>query len=433
MINYLKKFSLFSAISLVFISNIAMADALDDQLNASISAYFSKNQTPDHISSVQLSVLLPHEDQPRNYIVGTQYFGEPPKATTDMMFQWGSITKEYTNVLIFQLVHQGLFSTNDHLGDLQILKSYFDPSNPHHWPAAWKNITINQLMNMTSGIPSYTSIGGGIEPASYTLEDLINIAADYQNTQGCDISVGCFTPAGSQWVYSNTNYIILGLIAEKFSGTSYQNLLNTNILSQFQEKDPAKPVNVYYDADFYPANVLSNMVHSYFPYQLSQKITAWGDWTNWNLSWAASAGALTGNMQTLVRMTQALYQNKIDSHVKITDFQSNLVEMPSATPVVSEQDVQKDCVFDATKGPTLWGSCFANGIMTVYSPKYGQVWWYAGDTMAYRTVYLYFPERHGFIVAISTDNGQGPGHYLIDLEAFKVGDIILKYLNSNSN
>jgi len=402
-------------------SNISFADSLDDQLNASISAYLTQNQTSDHMSAVQLSVLLPNEKNPRNYVIGTQYFGSPPKATTDMMFQWGSITKEYTNVLIFQLVHQGLFKTTDSLG--QLLPSYFDPSNKAPWPAVWKNITVNQLMNMTSGIPSYTEVPNtpDLSPtAAYTLEDLVAYAADYQNTNGCKSSDGCF-PAGSNYFYSNTNYIILGLMIQKFSGMTYEDALNTNILAKFQNQNP---VNLYYDADYYPANAMANMVHSY--YQPDPTKPIWTDITNWNLSWAASAGGLTGNMKTLIQMTHALYDqhgHHLAKNFHISDLEQNLVQTTTGKPV-QLQNIKTGCAYNHLTG--IGNECYANGIVVFYDPSWGEVWTYTGGTFGYITPYLYFKDQHGLIIALSQNTGiEKPMTAL----SFQISDEVLKYLN----
>ncbi len=402
---------------LISCSNISFADSLDDQLNASISAYLTKNQTPYHMSAVQLSVLLPHE-QSRDYVVGTQYFGESPKATIDMMFQWGSITKEYTDVLIFQLVHQGLFKTTDLLGNL--LPTYFDQSNKTPWPAAWKNITVNQLMNMTSGIPSYDDIFNLNPDGSYTLENLVAYAADYQNTNGCKTSHGCF-PAGTNYNYSNTNYIILALMIQKFSETTYADALNTHILEKFQNQNP---VNLYYDADYYPANALANMVHSY--YQLDSTKPVWTDVTNWNLSWAASAGALTGNMKTLIQMTHALYDqhgHHLAKNFRIEDLKQNIVQATTGKPV-QIQNIKTGCAYDHLTG--IGNECYANGIVVFYDPSWGEVWTYTGGTPGYATTYLYFQDQQGLIIAIS----QGNSSAAMDQETFQISDIVLKFLNS---
>ncbi len=426
-LNMLKKSRILSAllsVLLISCSNMGFADSLDDQLNASISAYLAKNQTPDHISAVQLSVLLPHEKHSRDYIVGTQYFGTPPKATTDMMFQWGSITKEYTNVLIFQLVHQDLFKTTDTLGIL--LPSYFDKSNKTPWPAAWKKITVNQLMNMTSGIPSYDQIPNGVNPnIPYTLEDLVSLAADYQNKNACKISDGCF-PAGSNYFYSNTNYIILGLMIQQFSGTTYADALNTKILAKFQNQNP---VNLYYDADYYSANALANMVHSY--YQPDPTKPIWIDITNWNFSWAASAGALTGNMKTLIQMTHALYHDHLTRHFYISDLEQNLVQTNSGKPI-QVQNIKTGCSYNHLTGKG--NLCYANGIQVFYDPSLGEVWTYAGITLGYRTIYLYFKDQHGLIIALSQNaRPVRAAEDSLPLLAFQISDEVLKYLNQNQH
>jgi D-alanyl-D-alanine carboxypeptidase len=59
------------------------------------------------------------------------------------VFRVGSITKQFTSAAILQLVQEGTLAVSDSVG---------------HWlpdlPAAWRPVTISQLLNHTSGIPS---------------------------------------------------------------------------------------------------------------------------------------------------------------------------------------------------------------------------------------------------------------------------------------
>lgn len=400
------------------------ADPLDTELQNSIQTYLNQNQTSLHISAVQLSVWLPTESQPRDYVVGAQYYNQATPATKDMMMQWGSVTKEYTAALIFQLINQGKLNPNDTL--IQLFPEQFTQDNSDAWPTAWANVTLVQLMNMTSGITNYTSIPNFIPgvtiPGQYSLQYLVNRTASYQNQNGCSINVGCFTPAGKEWFYSNTNYLILGLVVEKITGLSFTDAINQNILESFQNKGD----QVYYYASEYPANILAQMIHGYmFSGYGTNPLTQLQDVTNWNMSFGASAGAMIGNMNALTKTTYALYNNQINN-VTINELQQNLVEIPSGQPV-NQNNIQTQCVLNSDPH-NHDGSCYAMGLFASYDPNHQQtIWWYEGNTAGYATLYIWFPNEK-VVVAISQNGDERDS--LTALVLNTINPYIKQYLSS---
>jgi D-alanyl-D-alanine carboxypeptidase len=96
-------------------------------------------------------------------------------------------------------------------------------------PAAWQGITVHQLLTHTSGIPNYTSSPerARIDRTGATPQQMINLVAD----KPLD-----FSP-GTSWSYSNTGYILLGMIVERISGQSYAGFLRANIFEPLGMKD----------------------------------------------------------------------------------------------------------------------------------------------------------------------------------------------------
>jgi D-alanyl-D-alanine carboxypeptidase len=121
-------------------------------------------------------------------------------------FRVGSITKSFVSAVVLQLVGEGKLALSDSL---------------EHWlPGAIPNgaaITIRQLLNHTSGIYNYTEdpalvnafLTGNFD-RDWTPQQLVALAAAHRPL---------FQP-GTAWSYSNTNFILLGLIVEKAAGTS---------------------------------------------------------------------------------------------------------------------------------------------------------------------------------------------------------------------
>lgn len=126
--------------------------------------------------------------------------------TPEMVFRIGSVTKQFTAAAILKLVEAGKLSLSDEIGR-------FLPD----FPASGRAITIEQLLNHTSGIRSVTEMPSW---HSRNREDwtLSQIIAFFQN-EPAD-----FEP-GARWKYNNSGYILLGAVIEKVSGKTYGDFL----------------------------------------------------------------------------------------------------------------------------------------------------------------------------------------------------------------
>jgi CubicO group peptidase (beta-lactamase class C family) len=124
-------------------------------------------------------------------------------------FSIGSITKTFTAVSIMILKEQGKLSYFDSLG------IYFDDL-----PKIMNKVTINQLLNHTSGIPDYLD-NYPTQNDRLTNKDIYRIlkTKDYLYFQ-----------SGTEFKYCNSGYVLLALIIEKNSKTSYESFVKQNIL-----------------------------------------------------------------------------------------------------------------------------------------------------------------------------------------------------------
>jgi D-alanyl-D-alanine carboxypeptidase len=125
----------------------------------------------------------------------------------EMVFRIGSITKQITAAAILKLVEEGKV-------DLKApIHRYLEDL-----PKPWEGVTVEQLLNHTAGIPNHTEV------ASYwnhIREDLAptKLLETYVAHMPLD-----FEP-GTKYHYSNTGYILLGMIIEKASGQPYADFL----------------------------------------------------------------------------------------------------------------------------------------------------------------------------------------------------------------
>lgn len=135
---------------------------------------------------------------------GIQNVGTNSKLMPSHKFRIYSVTKSFTSTLILQLVEQQKLALDDKLG-----KFYPDIQNAD-------SITIEHLLSHTSGLYEYTR------------------EANFQNTEANLVELLKTKPAdfapGSGWSYCNSGYCLLGHIAAKVTGMTYEQAIEKQIL-----------------------------------------------------------------------------------------------------------------------------------------------------------------------------------------------------------
>ncbi len=132
----------------------------------------------------------------------------------DTVYEIGSLTKQFTAAAVMMFVEKGELSVED------TLEKFF-PDYPYA-----KKVTVEQLLNMTSGIPDYLNDQlylcetGQADPKSkFTIDDVLSII------NGRELE---FEP-GTQFSYSNSNYYLLGNIVEQLSDMKYEDFIKLKI------------------------------------------------------------------------------------------------------------------------------------------------------------------------------------------------------------
>ncbi|GAA4028009.1 hypothetical protein GCM10022281_03470 [Sphingomonas rosea] len=194
----------------------------------------------------------------------------------DSLFRYASVSKQFTAALILRLVDEGRLSLDDNLGKLLAAET----------PAAWHAVTVRQLLNHTSGVPSYTSKPGWMVEANtaraYTTQGLIDVTRD----QPLD-----FAP-GTQFRYNNSGYVLLSAIAEKLTGKPWYVALRERITG------PLGLTSIRCGCEPGPATVDGFTAGG----AASQRI---------DMSVPSGAGALVGNAGDLAKWAAALHGGRI--------------------------------------------------------------------------------------------------------------------------
>ena len=123
-----------------------------------------------------------------------------------------SIAKAFNGAVALHLVAQGRLSLDDTIGQRL----------PAMMPPAWSAVTVREMLNHTSGLPDYTQSDGFREQATNDPRGYVSPMRIIDWVRGDRLN---FTP-GSRYEYSNTDNIVVGLIAQRVSGQSYGQLLS---------------------------------------------------------------------------------------------------------------------------------------------------------------------------------------------------------------
>jgi CubicO group peptidase (beta-lactamase class C family) len=157
------------------------------------------------------AVLVMQDGKPvlrKGYGLANVELGVPIQS--DMVFELGSITKQFTATAILMLAERGRISLTDDV-------TKYLPDYPTHG----RSITVEHLLTHTSGIPSYTGLPEWLPKMKedFTPQQIIDLFKDKPLE---------FEP-GERWAYSNSGYILLGAILEKVSGKTYEDFVEQEI------------------------------------------------------------------------------------------------------------------------------------------------------------------------------------------------------------
>lgn len=199
-------------------------------------------------------------------------------ATPVTKFRIGSITKQFTASGILKLKEQRKLELTDKLS------KYF-PDFPRG-----NEVTIHHLLTHTSGIHSYTNTDSFMTKVvkPVTNEELLN----YFKNIPYD-----FNP-GERLMYNNSGYFLLGYIIEKISGKTLADYLKETFFDPLQMNNTG----------IYDASVkLENEAKGYQATGNNQFTPA----LDWNMTWAAGAGALYSTVEDLYKWNEAMFSGKV--------------------------------------------------------------------------------------------------------------------------
>ncbi|QEU97434.1 class A beta-lactamase-related serine hydrolase [Streptomyces kanamyceticus] len=231
----------------------------------------------------------------RTYTAGVGDLATGAKVPKDGQVRIGSNTKTFTSVVVLQLVDEGKVRLDAPIED-------YLPGLVRGEGIDGHNITIRHLLQHTSGLPNYVKYLDP-EPRSYTPRELLDRALQHKKD---------FDP-GKKWEYSNTNYVLAGLLIEKVTKHSVAHEIGRRVI---------KPLGLR---------------HTYFPAPGETKIReahpkgydkdASGaplDVTEFDPSWGWSAGQMVSTNSDLNRFAAAILDGSLLSDAQLAQMRTTV-------------------------------------------------------------------------------------------------------------
>ncbi|MEZ0326966.1 MAG: serine hydrolase domain-containing protein [Fimbriimonas sp.] len=196
--------------------------------------------------------------------------------TSDMAFEIGSLSKQFTAVSILMLVKEGKFALSDPIGAIL-------PDLPEKWRAA----TVELVLHHMSGIPDYEEIAGyDFYNRAHEGKEIIASAASKEPA---------FKP-GEKFYYSNTGYYLLSQIVETKAGVPF---------GKFIEERVFKPLGMThtYAINRPKDTKLPTGYHSRTGTRVAQPPIAWTS--------SLGAGAIVSTLDDMAKWDASLYTEKL--------------------------------------------------------------------------------------------------------------------------
>jgi D-alanyl-D-alanine carboxypeptidase len=248
---------------------------------------------------------------------------------------------------------------------------------------------------MTSGIPSYDNSLAFLRAFAanphrhFTVRQLVAYAKAGKPTHG--------------YSYSNTNYILGEMIIKKVTHDGYLHQLRDRIIR------PLHLRNLYYRPDQYPARVTKREPAGYFFNRQTPGLSRLlgRNVSRTTLSWTRGAGGIISTTHDMTVWEQAMYHGRLLPRHQQRELRS-LVSTQTGRPI-------KHTTPSDPQG-------FGLGIAQMTNPKIGRVWFYEGETLAFRMLHVYLP-KSGLIFAVAL-NSQPTVDHIGDL-AVSVHDTLV--------
>jgi CubicO group peptidase (beta-lactamase class C family) len=348
------------------IADTTPAQSPESPMTKKIDAVFSSTTSSD---APGLAVLVRENGRTtfeRAY--GVRDLRSKAKIDAHTNFRLASFTKQFTAMAVMLLVHDGKLRYDETLAEI-----FPD------FPPYGKTITVRNLLNHTSGLPDYEDLMDAAEKVKgpiWTPEKQIQDSEVLELLKKA--TTGKFV-AGTSWSYSNSGYVMLGVIVSKVSGKTYGDFLRERIFA---------PLKMSHTIVFQRGkNEVANRAFGH-----TKEGDALKETDQSSTSATLGDGGIYSNLEDLAKWDDALRNHTLLSE---KEFQPALVAVKLNDG--SEPHWPKE-VNDDNLHP---GKPVSYGFGWFLDPHQGrQRMWHTGSTMGFRTVIERFAAGDGLTVII---------------------------------
>ncbi|MFG2651470.1 serine hydrolase domain-containing protein [Streptomyces sp. NPDC048436] len=271
----------------------------------------------------------------RSYTAGVGDLATGAKVPTDGQVRIGSNTKAFTAVVVLQLVGEGKIG----------LDSYVDtylPGLVRGDGIDGRHITVRQLLQHTSGLPNYTKY----------LDDDIHYYAPRELLDRALKHKADFDP-GKKWAYSNTNYVLAGLLIEKVTRRPLAKEIDQRIIKRVGLR------HTYFPARG-DVTIREPHPHGYYQDSAGAPVV---DATEWDPSWGWAAGQMISTNSDLNRFYTALLSGRLLPTAQLAQMRTTV---PAGAPFAD-------------------GARYGLGLVSTPLSCGGVYWGHGGSTTGYET------------------------------------------------
>jgi CubicO group peptidase (beta-lactamase class C family) len=305
-------------------------------------------------------------------------------------FRLASCSKQFTAMSIMLLIHDGKLRYDNKLIDI-----FPD------FPAYGKAMTIRNLLNHTSGLPDYEDLMAAAEKSKGA-----PIWTDTHQIQDAEVlellkkeSAGKFAP-GTQWSYSNSGYVVLGLVVAKISGTPFREFLRERIFAPLKMSQ-----TIAYESG---KNEVTTRAYGH-----SKEADAWKETDQSPTSATLGDGGIYSSLTDLAKWDEALAQHTLLSE---NEMQPALTSAQLTTGAQPQWPANSD---------RPQGTPVSYGFGWFLDAYHNHVrMWHYGDTMGFHTYIQRFPTDKLTIIVLCNRTDLDP-----ESLAIKVADIYLNTAN----
>lgn len=198
----------------------------DDAIQRRLDRLVSRSGFPGVIATVRGG-----DGKIRTYRAGAGDLETGRPIPRDARVRIASNTKMFTATVVLQLVAEGLV-------DLDAAVERYLPGVVRGHGNDGRHITVRQLLQQTSGLPDYDGL---VIAAGGTLRSVAHTYYEPHDLLDASLAERRHFQPGARWEYSNTNYVVLGLLVERVTGRPVSEEVERRIIDRIGLEDTYWP------------------------------------------------------------------------------------------------------------------------------------------------------------------------------------------------